>query len=98
MGSGGGYSARRSEMKNIGLYGKIPTRGNPQAFRSGGGKDAPSVGGSYRADSDRTTSSRLDPHGMLRSSGVSETAVPARYRGQVQQYFQRIAEEADGKK
>lgn len=97
FGAGGGYSARRSEMKSIGLYGKMPTRGNPQSSR-GGGKDAPTVGGSYRSDSDQTTSSRLDPHGLLRSSGVSETAVPARYRGRVQQYFQRIAEEAGNKK
>ena len=98
MGQGGGYSARRSEMKNIGLYGKTPTRGNPQAGRSRGDKNAPSVGGSYRADSQEATSNRIDPHGMLRSSGVSETAVPARYRGRVQQYFQIIAEEAGQQK
>jgi hypothetical protein len=98
MGAGGGYSSRRSEMKNIGMYGNIPTRSNPQSARSGGGKDAPTIGGSYRAETDRVQSSRLDPHGLYKSSGISETAIPSRYRSQVRQYFQTIADEAPRKK
>jgi hypothetical protein len=97
-GSGGGYSARRSATRNIGMYGNIPTRGNPQSSASSGSKASQSVGGSYRTDTNQSPSSRLDPHGLLKSSGVSETAVPARYRGRVQEYFQRIAEEAGQKK
>ena len=94
LGSGGGYSARRNSLQNMGMYGKLPTRGNPQSSRSGGGKNAPTIGGSYRTDSDQGTSSRLDPHGLLRSSGVSEATMPSRYRGRIQDYFQRIADEA----
>ncbi len=97
FGAGGGFSARRSALSNIGLYGKMPTRGNPTQSKSGGGKQSLSVGGSYRTDADRVTSSRLDPHGLLKASGTGETAVPARYRNRVEQYFQRIADEA-GKK
>ena len=94
MGSGGGFSSRRSSLNNMGLYGKMPTRGNPTQSKSGNGKQSLSVGGSYRSDADRTSSSRLDPHGLLKSSGAGETAVPARYRNRVEQYFQRIADEA----
>lgn len=94
MGAGGGFSARRSTLNNIGLYGQIPTRGNPTESKSGNGKKSLSVGGSYRSDADRTSSSRLDPQGLLKASGAGETAVPARYRNRVEQYFQRIADEA----
>lgn len=93
FGAGGGFSARRSSLSNIGLYGNLPTRGNPTQSKSGGGKQSLSIGGSYRTDADRVTSSRLDPHGLLKASGAGETAVPARYRSRVEQYFQRIADE-----
>ena len=86
-------------MNNIGMYGQMPTRGNPTNAKSGSGnKKAKMAGGNYSTHDDRATSSRIDPHGLLRSSGVSESAVPARYRGRVQDYFQRIAEEAERKK
>ncbi len=93
LGAGGGFSARRSSLSNIGLYGNLPTRGNPTQSKSGSGKQSLSVGGSYRTDADQVTSSRLDPHGLLKASGAGETAVPARYRSRVEQYFQRIADE-----
>ena len=93
LGAGGGFSARRSSLSNIGLYGNLPTRGNPTQSKSGGGKQSLSIGGSYRTDVDQVTSSRLDPHGLLKASGAGETAVPARYRSRVEQYFQRIADE-----
>lgn len=94
LGAGGGFSARRSSLSNIGLYGNLPTRGNPTQSKTGGGKQSLSIGGSYRTDADQVTSSRLDPHGLLKASGAGETAVPARYRSRVEQYFQRIADEA----
>ena len=94
MGAGGGFSSRRSTLNNIGLYGQMPTLGNPTQSKSGSGKQSLSVGGSYRTDNDRVQSSRLDPHGLLKASGAGETAVPTRYRHQVERYFQRIADEA----
>jgi ABC-type transporter Mla subunit MlaD len=98
MGAGGGYSARRNSMSKMGLYGNMPTRGNPKPASGGGKRQSGSVGGSYMTDSTNVSTGRLDPHGLLRSSGTSETAIPARYRGRVQEYFQRIAEEAGGQK
>ncbi len=94
MGAGGGFSSRRSTLNNIGLYGNMPTRGNPTQSKSGNGKQSLSVGGSYRTENDHVQSSRLDPHGLLKASGTGETAVPTRYRNRVEQYFQRIADEA----
>lgn len=96
-GSGNGFSSRRSSMSNMGLYGNLPTRGNPTQSKSGNGRQGPTIGGSYRADADRVTSSRLDPHGLLKASGASEAAVPTRYRSRVEQYFQRIADESGGR-
>ncbi|MFN0055046.1 MAG: hypothetical protein ACKV0T_22975, partial [Planctomycetales bacterium] len=97
-GAGGGFSARTSAMNNMGLYGNLPTKGNPQSSKSGGGKQGPTIGGSFRTDADRPAASRLDPHGMLKAAGASESAVPVRYRRRVEQYFQRIAEETGGSK
>jgi len=97
-GNGGGYSARRSTLNNIGLYGHFPTRGNPTQSKSGGGHKSGGIGGSFRTDPQGAQMSRLDPHGTLKGSGVSETAIPVRYRGRVEEYFRRIAEETSGKK
>jgi hypothetical protein len=94
MGAGGGFSSRKSSLRNMGLYGQMPTRGNPTQSKSGNGKQSLSVGGSYRADDSQVTNSRLDPHGQLKASGTSEAAVPTRYRNRVEQYFRRIADEA----
>ncbi|MBI3861979.1 MAG: hypothetical protein HY290_08785 [Planctomycetia bacterium] len=98
MGAGGGFSARRSTLNNIGMYGRIPAKGNPKSTRAGGGERAQTVGGSYRANEGPATSSKLDPHGLWRASGASEASVPARYRGRVERYFQRIADEAGSRK
>lgn len=94
MGRGGGFSARRDSLSNMGLFGMKQTKGNPQQSRSGQGKQSASAGGSYRTDDARTAASRIDPHGTLKSSGASEAAIPLRYRKQVERYFQQIAEEA----
>lgn len=98
QGNAGGYSARRSTLNNIGLYGHLPTRGNPTQSKSGGGQKSGGIGGSFRTDSQDAQMNRLDPHGTLKGSGVSETAIPVRYRGRVEEYFRRIAEETSGKK
>jgi len=98
MGTGGGYSARRGAMQRMGLYGRMPTRGNPTSASGQGKQGGPTIGASYTTDSNRVSASRLDPHGLLKSSGTSETSIPAQYRSRVQQYFQRIAEESGGQK
>jgi uncharacterized protein YoxC len=95
-GSGGGYSARRQSMQNMGLYGHLPVTRNPNQSGRGNRQQRVGVIGSYGTTGDRDRGSQLDPHGMLRASGAGESAIPARYRGRIQQYFQRIAEETGG--
>lgn len=97
-GTGGGFSARRDSLSNMGLYGSKMTQGNPQQAKSGQGKQSVAVGGSFRSDDSSTAVSRIDPHGMLKSSGSSEAAIPVRYRKQVERYFEQIAEEAGQKR
>ncbi len=99
-GASGGYSARRSALNNIGMYGQMPTRGNPTQASARKGKKSQqgTIGGSYRDDRDNVAPSRLDPHGLLKAAGTSEAAIPARYRNRVEQYFRRIAEEGTGQK
>ena len=65
MGSGQGFSARRGAMNKIGLYGSLPTRGNPTSAKGGGDRGARTIGGSYTTDSTRVTDGRTDPHGRV---------------------------------
>jgi hypothetical protein len=97
MGPGGESGAEPNSLKNVGLYGKMPTKGNPKQSKHKGKDGAPTIGGSYRADDGPQHATRLDPHGMLRASGSSPAVVPARYRSRVERYFQRIADEAESK-
>jgi hypothetical protein len=96
MGSGGGYSARRSTLNNVGLYGNLPTRGNPTQAR--GGRRGAAVGGAGQSGTlaDAGQSNIEDNEAAVRAAGASGVSVPARYRSRVQQYFQRIAEETGG--
>ncbi|HJT34809.1 MAG TPA: hypothetical protein VJ783_22470 [Pirellulales bacterium] len=94
MGAGGGYSARRSALNNIGLYGNLPTRGNPTAARGGRRGSAPlGAAGSGGGPADSMEIGIDDREGAIRAAGASSVAVPVRYRSRVRQYFQRIAEE-----
>lgn len=94
VGAGGGYSARRSAMRNMGLYGNLPGMGEP--YGEGPVGEGPPVGpagdyGGPGANPDAPT--LIDSPAEVGAAGISEAAVPVRYRRQVGQYFQRIAEE-----
>ena len=93
VGSGGGYSARRSTLNNVGLYGNLPARGNPTQSRRGRGRVAQSGAGAAGATADMLQSENAELPGEVRASGAGGAFVPIRYRSRVEQYFQRIAEE-----
>lgn len=93
MGSGGGYSARRSTLNNVGLYGNLPARGNPTQSRRGRGRLAQSGAGAAGATAEMLPGENADLPGEVRASGAAGAFVPIRYRSRVEQYFQRIAEE-----
>ena len=87
---------RRKDLEKVGLYGHLPATRNPRAT-SGGNRQSPTIAeGTLGTGPSTDRSRRYDPHGMLRGTGLGESAVPMGYRQRVQQYFQRIAEEARG--
>lgn len=94
MGSGG-YSAQRSTMQNVGLYGNIPYMDATSAGGDRRGDNAlagPGSGGRAAPQQDnRATSMSLRTKGQ--ASGAGDTRVPAQYRSQVGRYFERLAEE-----
>ncbi|HET6248362.1 MAG TPA: hypothetical protein VFE47_11740 [Tepidisphaeraceae bacterium] len=92
-GNGGGFSARRSSLSNVGLYGRIPTRGGPA--RAGGGHSDHGVtttAGGTATPGDPTAS---NAQGKINASGQSQAAVPDRYKRRVGEYFQRVSDELD---
>ena len=93
MGAGGGYSARRSTLNNVGLYGNLPTRGNPTQSRGGRRGAVAGGAGNSAALADAAASNFEDNTGAVRAAGAAAAAVPVRYRSRVREYFQRIAEE-----
>jgi hypothetical protein len=98
IGAGGGSSARRSALNNVGLYGRIPATRNPTQSGSGKRRQLTVFPGGHGDSVQGNRGSALDPHGLLRASGIGESAIPARYRSRVQKYFERIADEAGGRK
>ena len=93
-GSGGGYSARRNTLKNVGLYGSLPRMSKPSQAKGGrgdqGGADR-SGGTSPDADDPSATEST----DRTKAAGASDTAVPPRYKRKVGEYFQRVADELE---
>lgn len=90
-GGGAGYSARRSSLRNVGLYGHLPSRG--QDARAGGGRAQ--RGSSADGAGEAPPGSPADAHstGRLTANGQSDAVVPDRYKRQVGEYFQRVADE-----
>ncbi len=91
-GSGGGSSARRSTLSNVGLYGRVPGRGD--VAHSGSGRGPAGVGqrGGGAANSGDAPN-LVDVPQNSRASGSSGASIPAAYRRRVGAYFQRLAEE-----
>jgi hypothetical protein len=94
-GNGGGYSARRSSLRNVGLYGRIPQRGRESPA---GGKHADHGSGSVSNGENAPGSNRAgDSRGHLNASGQTDVAVPDRYKRRVGEYFQRVSDELEEK-
>ncbi|MFW6124785.1 MAG: hypothetical protein ACOC46_01445, partial [Pirellulales bacterium] len=101
MGGGGmgGFSAMRGGARNMGLYGMLPGMG--EAYSAGAtGQGRSPVGESGRGPGDPPREGVNPeqpgwdgPAAPGEATGVSEAAVPPRYRRRVGEYFQRLAEE-----
>jgi hypothetical protein len=92
-GAGGGTSASRSTLDNVGLYGTMPALGETTA----GGRSRQGVGGVGRSRqgpaTDPARPATVEADRDRRAAGAGDAAVPLPYRGRVAEYFQRIAEE-----
>jgi hypothetical protein len=97
IGSGGGYSERRSSLANIGLYGNLPTRGQWAANSSGGQAKRGISSDGRGGPNDNNDPSAIGSIGKTKTTGESDAAVPPEYRRRVGEYFQRVADELDGK-
>ncbi len=95
-GMGNGYSVSQNTMQNVGLYGNLPVMG--EMSRSGSGRDGTWTAGrgGDRNGNDRTQSDWSTAQGAgSRGAAGGGDAVPAEYRHRVNEYFRRLADEAD---
>lgn len=91
--AGGGMSAQRNSLDNVGLYGQLPALGGDGMGEQG--KFSTAEGRQYRASRENLLRAADIVTGEKRSAaGTPEAIVPERYRARVRQYFQRIADEA----
>ncbi len=93
MGAGSGYSAARSSLQNVGLYGAMTAM--TQQARSGSGKRSATSAGSaaWGGRGGDSIGLAAPVHTGVRAGGAGEAAVPLPYRRRVGEYFQRIADE-----
>lgn len=92
VGAGGGFSQRRSTMRNTSLYGRIPSRQRGGGQRSSKQADGPLAGGRPDGGGDREPIGQVDVS-RLHASGEADVAVPPQYKRKVGEYFQRVADE-----
>jgi hypothetical protein len=90
-GASGGFSQRRSSLRNTSLYGRIPSRSQAAGTRRGASASGPGTPGSANGTPGQS-GGRVDS-GKLQASGESDVAVPSQYRQKVGEYFQRVADE-----
>jgi hypothetical protein len=92
-GAGGGYSARRSTLNNVGLYGSLP-RMSRQSGKNGNARNAQgSATGGAGNPTDPNDPNGFRAAGRMQAAGESGANVPAVYRKKVGAYFERVADE-----
>ncbi len=91
-GSGGGYMARRSTLRNVGIYGDLARLA--KASKSGGGKAEKGVSTDGRGGlDDKGNPLGVDASAKGRTAGEADAAVPVQYKRRVGDYFRRVADE-----
>jgi hypothetical protein len=95
-GGGRGASSARNPFDNVGLYGTLPGLGQSAVAGPAGG-GSPGAGGRSR-DGPLLTEPVNSAAGKARPAGASEVTVPLPYRRRVAEYFQRVADDAGGKR
>jgi hypothetical protein len=93
IGNGGGMSARRNSLENVGLYGGLPSIRES----AGGGLSNRKRDGRTDPRANAAMPGRAQPGANAQpgtATGPVEAQIPAAYRKRVAEYFQRIADEA----
>jgi hypothetical protein len=94
LGSGmGGYASMQSSLRNVGLYGTMPTHG-----RESGGEPGGSANHGIASTANGAPPSADNPDGAgsdatQKASGQSDAPVPPEYKQRVGEYFRRVADE-----
>ncbi len=92
-GRGGGYSARRNSLGNIGLYGGLPAASGPQGGQQRGTNPARGAPGYSTGSQAATGDAAADSSTGNATMSGAEASVPSEYRRRVGRYFQRLADE-----
>ncbi|HUE72541.1 MAG TPA: hypothetical protein VMP01_16775 [Pirellulaceae bacterium] len=94
-GAGGGYSARRSTLQNVGIYGGLPQVAGASGREGGSSEQSASGGRGDGSGGPRRSGDGggIDLSDQSAGSGAGEAAVPLQYRRKVGRYFQRLADE-----
>jgi len=92
-GGAGGYSARRSTLDNVGMYGSAPLTAQQRNGASGSGPWANPGASNAITTEPGADDSALKP-GVSTAAGA-EVHVPEQYRKRVGDYFQRVADELE---
>jgi hypothetical protein len=94
-GSGNGYSARSTNLQNVGLYGGLPPLfgGEPRSIET----SARTITGEPEQEGGAVpfeAANMLGSEAARRAAG-EQNGVPARYQRRVADYFQRVADELE---
>jgi hypothetical protein len=91
-GSGGGYMAKRSTLRNVGIYGDLARLA--KASKSDGGKAEKGVSTDGRGGlDDKGNPLGVDASAKGRTAGEADANVPVQYKRRVGDYFRRVADE-----
>lgn len=91
-GAGDGYSASRTSLQNVGLYGNLPRMEAPSSG-SGGAHTPWAARGSRRTGQNEASAAEQDANAAGQAIGAPTVDVPVQYRHKVGSYFERIADE-----
>ena len=93
LGSGGGYSASRTTLSNVGLYGSLPAFATAAERGFGASSDGPGAGDSRLSPEGTSKTSTFEAKDLEHALGTGSSYVPIEYRKRVSAYFKRIADE-----
>lgn len=93
LGSGSGYSASRTTLSNVGLYGSLPAFAAATERGFGESSDGQGGGDSQLGHQGVSKTQTFEAKDLEHALGTGSSYVPIEYRRRVSAYFKRIADE-----